>query len=85
MKTLEKTNMYVDLVVTSSLDRHLHLFTLKDLVLGEVRKSILFILSCHCIGRVYMYKLLCFRHLSESHFLLGALHRRSKFKNFCQD
>ena len=29
--------------------------------------------------------LLCFRHLSESRFLLGALHRRSKFANFCHD
>ena len=29
--------------------------------------------------------LLCFRHLSESRFLLDALHRRSKFENFCQD
>ena len=29
--------------------------------------------------------LLCFRHLSESRFLLDALHRRSKFANFCHD
>ena len=29
--------------------------------------------------------LLCFRHLSESRFLLNALHRRSKFSNFCHD
>ena len=28
---------------------------------------------------------LCFRHLSESRFLLDALHRRSKFANFCHD
>ena len=31
------------------------------------------------------YFLLCFRHLSESCFLLGALHKRSKFANFCHD
>ena len=30
-------------------------------------------------------KLLCFRHISESRFLLDALHRRSKFANFCLD
>ena len=30
-------------------------------------------------------QLLCFRHLSESRFLLDALHRRSKFANFCHD
>ena len=30
-------------------------------------------------------QLLCFQHLSESHFLLGALHRRSKFANFCHN
>ena len=30
-------------------------------------------------------KLLCFRHLSESRFLLGALHRRNKFANICHD
>ena len=29
--------------------------------------------------------LLCFRHLSESRFLLGALHKRSKFANFYHD
>ena len=29
--------------------------------------------------------LLCFRHLSESRFLLDALHRRSKLANFCHD
>ena len=29
--------------------------------------------------------LLCFRHFSESRFLLDALHRRSKFANFCHD
>ena len=29
--------------------------------------------------------LLCFRHLSESLFLLDALQRRSKFANFCHD
>ena len=29
-------------------------------------------------------KLLCFRHISESRFWLGALHR-SKFSNFCHD
>ena len=29
--------------------------------------------------------LLCFQHLSESRFLLGALNRRSKFVNFCHD
>ena len=29
--------------------------------------------------------LLCFRHLSESRFLLGALNRRSNFANFCHD
>ena len=32
-----------------------------------------------------VFRLLCFRHLSESHFLLGALNRRSKFANFCHD
>ena len=30
-------------------------------------------------------ELLCFRHLPESRFLLGALNRRSKFANFCHD
>ena len=30
-------------------------------------------------------QLLCFRHLSESRFLLGALNRRSKFANICHD
>ena len=30
-------------------------------------------------------KLLCFRHISESRFLLDALHRRSKLANFCLD
>ena len=30
-------------------------------------------------------KLLNFRHLSESHFLLDALHRRSNFAKFCHD
>ena len=29
--------------------------------------------------------LLSFRHLSESCFVLGALHKRSKFANFCHD
>ena len=29
--------------------------------------------------------LLCFRHLSESRFWLGALRRRNKFSNFCHD
>ena len=29
--------------------------------------------------------LLCFRHLSESRFLLDAFNRRSKFANFCHD
>ena len=28
---------------------------------------------------------LCFQHLSESRFLFGTLHRRSKFTNFCND
>ena len=32
-----------------------------------------------------MSKLLCFQHLSESRFLLDALHRRNKFANFCHD
>ena len=32
-----------------------------------------------------IFTLLCFRHLSESHFLLGILHRRSKFANFFLD
>ena len=27
--------------------------------------------------------LMCFRHLSESRFLIGALRRGSKFVNFC--
>ena len=27
-------------------------------------------------------QLLCFRHISESRFLLDAVHRRSKFANF---
>ena len=36
--------------------------------------------------QAYMTKyLLCFRHLSKSRFLLGALIRRSKFANFCHD
>ena len=30
-------------------------------------------------------ELLCFPHLLESHLLLGALHRTSKFANFCHD
>ena len=30
-------------------------------------------------------QLLCFRHLSESRFLLGAVHRRSEFASFCHD
>ena len=29
--------------------------------------------------------LLCFRYISESRFLFGALHRRSKLANFCHD
>ena len=33
----------------------------------------------------YVEELLCFRHISESRFLLGDLHRRSKFANFCHD
>ena len=32
-----------------------------------------------------VFTLLCFRHLSESRFLHGALNRRSKFANFCHD
>ena len=32
-----------------------------------------------------LIRLLCFRHLSESRFLLDALNRRSKFANFCHD
>ena len=35
-------------------------------------------------GSTYI-RLLCFRRLSESRFLLDALHRRSKFANFCHD
>ena len=30
-------------------------------------------------------ELLCFPHLLESHLLFGALHRTSKFANFCHD
>ena len=30
-------------------------------------------------------RLLCFQHLPESRFLLGALHRRSKFAKCCPD
>ena len=32
-----------------------------------------------------IYTLLCFRYISESRCLLGPLHRRSKFANFCYD
>ena len=46
---------------------------------GEMRKiPILF-------GVIKAPYLLCFRHLSESRFLLGALNRSSKFANFCHD
>ena len=38
-----------------------------------------------CIKFPLVPKLLCFRHLSESRFLLGALNRRNKFANFCHD
>ena len=43
--------------------------------------------SCHDDGtcRGIRKILLCFRHLSESRFLLDALHRRSKFANICYD
>ena len=34
---------------------------------------------------VLVTSLLSFRHLSESLFLLGALHRRSEFANFYPD
>ena len=37
------------------------------------------------LKKIIVYRLLCFRHLSESHFLLGDLHGRSKFANFCHD
>ena len=35
--------------------------------------------------RTLKQNLLCFRHLSESRFLLDDLHRRSKFAIFCHD
>ena len=34
-------------------------------------------------AEIGVLKLLCFRHLSESRFLLGALHRRTKCSKFC--
>ena len=37
------------------------------------------------VVKVIAAELLYFGHLSESHFLLGALLRRSKFANFCYD
>ena len=47
----------------------------------------------HNLGTFYASKLkfatypdlLYFRHLSVSHFLLGALHRRKNFANFCHE
>ena len=33
----------------------------------------------------YQSNLLCFRHLSESGILLGALHRKMQFPKFCHD
>ena len=35
-----------------------------------------------CVAWIKKKSLLCFRYLSEGRFLLGALHRRSKFANF---
>ena len=45
-------------------------------------KTVFFSFLTHCDLPVSSVKLLCFRHLSESHFLLRALHR-SNFANFC--
>ena len=35
--------------------------------------------------KVFTTMVLCFRHLLESHFFFGTLHRRNKFTNFYHD
>ena len=49
----------------------------------QIRLLLLTVCQSHCQSLVNRSN--TFRHLSESHFSLGALHRRRTFAKFCHD
>ena len=67
-------------------------FCKADLCFLSISTMTSFVLLCLCLEllqeimiRFPLRKLLCFRQLSEGRFMLGALHRRNQYTNFCHD